>query len=79
MDETERRHTQPMEVQVAIIATKLDQVGLSVSAIDLKVDSLDAKMQRVEGVVALVRWLGAAGVAIAVIALLKAFGLEVGR
>ena len=79
MDETERRHTQPMEVQVAIIATKLDQVGLSVSAIDLKVDSLDAKMQRVEGVVALVRWLGAAGVAIAVIALLKAFGLEVGK
>jgi hypothetical protein len=64
---------------VAIISTKVDQVVASVSGIDLKVDSLDAKMQRVEGVVALVRWLGAAGVAIAVIALLKAFGLEVGK
>ncbi len=64
---------------MAVIATKLDTVVASVSSIDVKVDSLDAKMQRVEGVVALVRWLGAAGVAIAVVALLKAFGLEIGR
>ncbi len=78
MDEpTERRHSQPIEVQVAVIATKVDQLVTSVSGIDLKVDSLDAKMQRVEGVVAVVRWLGLGGVAIAIVALAKSFGVEV--
>lgn len=82
---TDRRHGQPIEVQVAVIATKLDQVATSVAAIDTKVDrmdakvdSVDAKMQRIEGVVAVVRWLGVGGVAIAIVALLKAFGVEVG-
>ncbi len=73
----ERRHSQPLEVQVAVIATKLDQVVATVGNIDGKVDNLDAKMQRVEGVVAVVRWLGVGGVVIAVVALLKAFGVEV--
>ncbi len=61
-----------------MIATKVDQLVSSVSGIDLKVDSLDAKMQRVEGVVAVVRWLGLGGVAIAIVALAKSFGVEVG-
>lgn len=81
----ERRHGQALEVQVAVIATKLDQVASSVAAIDQKVDRMDAKvdivdskMQRIEGVVAVVRWLGVGGVAIAVVALLKSFGVEVG-
>ncbi len=64
---------------MAIIATKVDQVVSTVASIDGKVDTLDAKMQRVEGVVAVVRWLGLGGLTVALIALLKAFGVEVGQ
>ena len=64
---------------MAIIATKVDALLPIVGSIEGKVDNLDAKMQRVEGVVAVVRWIGLGGVCIAVVALLKSFGVEVGK
>lgn len=87
----ERRHTQPLEVQVAVIATKIDQLVIGqvalvssvekidgkVGALDTKVDTLDGKMQRIETVVAIVRFLGVSGVVIAAVALMKAFAPEV--
>ena len=66
-----------MASAIATVDTKVVGVDTKVNVLDAKVDTLDGKMQRIEGVVAVVRFLGVGGVAIAVLALLKAFGVEV--
>jgi hypothetical protein len=73
-----------LETQVAVIATKvdaidgkLDKADLKLSALDSKVDAIEGSMQQMKGVIAVVRFLGLGGVAIALVALLRAFGVEV--
>lgn len=70
----ERRHSP--DVQLAILATQMTNLAAAVAAIDAKVDTLDHKMQRAEGVLSVVRWLGVGGVSIATVALLRAFGVH---
>ena len=77
-DPTERRHNPPLEVQVAVMANDVSRLVATVSEIDKKVDSMYIKMQRIEGVVAVVRFLGIGGVLIAIFALAKAFGVDFG-
>ena len=62
---------------IATVDSKVGGVDTKVNVLDAKVDTLDGKMQRIEAVVAIVRFLGIGGVAIAILALLKAFGVEV--
>lgn len=68
---------QSPDVQLAVLSTQMVQISNQVSNLDLKVDTLTRKVDRAEGVLSLVRWLGFGGVAIATVALLRAFGVTI--
>jgi hypothetical protein len=60
----------------ALLSYQVAEVKTAVVALDIKVDTITATVERAQGVLAVVRWLGVGGVAIAVVALLKSFGVH---
>lgn len=66
---------------LAVIGGKVDALDTKIDtrtdALNVKFDAMDAKQQRAEGVLAVVRFLGISGVVVAVAALLKAFGAPI--
>jgi hypothetical protein len=77
----ERRTGQHVDSNVAMqigsLATKVDRLSDDVSRLDLKVDTIGSKIDKSEGVLVVVRWLGVGGVTIAVVALARSFGVHV--
>ena len=63
-----------MANDVRNLTNSIQTVDGKITSLTTKVDGMDDKMQRIEGVVAIVRFLGVGGVVIAAAALLKAFG-----
>lgn len=83
-DSDRRRYHSPdaaiaaLTVQVQNVATDVIRVAGRVEGLDTKVDNLASKLDRFEGVLGVVRFLGLGGVAIAAVALLRAFGVHLG-
>ena len=65
-----------LAMQIGGLVSKVDTLSTSVASLDVKVDGMNRKLDRFEGVLAVVRYLGVGGVSIAIVALLKSFGAQ---
>jgi predicted nucleic acid-binding Zn-ribbon protein len=63
--------------KVDTLSTELQKVDTKVERMELAVDQISSKIDRSEGVLAVVRWLGVGGVTIAILALARSFGVHV--
>lgn len=63
--------------KLAVLSSEVSSLKINTVAINVKLDAIDTKLDKAEGVLAIVRWLGISGVTIAVVALLKTFGAPI--
>lgn len=66
--------TGPERVSLDELVRIVDSLDKKVGSLDAKLDSVVSNQDQMKGVLSVLRWLGPSGLAIAVVALIRAFG-----